>query len=92
MSPPIRRVPFTFRDRHGHEVDLVLERRDGTLVGIEAKAAASAGRSDFHGLRLMRDRLGERFAFGALLYTGAATVPFGDRLAAIPLEGLWTGG
>ncbi len=81
---------FHFRDRHGHEVDMVLERRDGTVVGIEAKAAASAGRSDFRGLRLMRERLGERFAFGALLYTGPATVPFGDRLAAIPLQGLWS--
>jgi hypothetical protein len=58
--------------------------------GIEAKAAATAGRADFHDLRLMRERLGERFAFGALLYTGPATVPFGDRLAAIPLQGLWT--
>lgn len=82
---------FHFRDRHGHEVDMVLERRDGTVVGIEAKAAATAGRSDFHGLRLMRERLGERFAFGALLYTGPATVPFGDRLAAIPLQALWAG-
>ncbi|MGH2902075.1 MAG: ATP-binding protein [Solirubrobacteraceae bacterium] len=80
---------FHFRDRHGHEVDMVLERRDGTVVGIEVKAAATAGRSDFHGLRLMRERLGERFAFGALLYTGPATVPFGDRLAAIPLQALW---
>ena len=82
---------YHFRDRDGHEVDMVLERRDGTIVGIEAKASATAGREDFHGLRLLRERLGERFAFGALLYTGPATVPFGDRLAAIPLQGLWAG-
>jgi uncharacterized protein len=80
---------FHFRDRDGHEVDMVLERRDGAIVGIEAKAAATAGGADFRGLRLMRERLGERFAFGALLYTGPATVPFGDRLAAIPLQALW---
>ena len=83
---------YHLRDREGHEVDLVLERRDGTVVGIEAKAAATATREDFRGLRLLRERLGERFAFGALLYTGAATVPFGDRLAAVPLQGLWEGG
>jgi uncharacterized protein len=88
LDPP---RAFHFRDRDGHEVDMVLERRDGTIVGIEAKAAATAGRADFYGLRLMRERLGERFAFGALLYTGGATVPFGDRLAAIPLQGLWDG-
>ena len=56
--------------------------------GFEAKASASAGPNDFRGLRLLRERLGERFRFGALLYTGGATVPFGDRLAAVPLQGL----
>lgn len=81
---------FHFRDRDGREVDMVLERRDGSIVGIEVKSAATADRADFGGLALMRERLGERFAFGALLYTGQATVPFGDRLAAIPLEALWT--
>jgi uncharacterized protein len=82
---------FHFRDRDGREVDMILERRDGAVVGIEAKASATAGREDFRGLRLLRERLGERFAFGALLYTGSATVPFGDRLAAVPLQGLWEG-
>jgi predicted AAA+ superfamily ATPase len=80
---------FHFRDRDGREVDLVLERRDGSVVGIEAKASATAGRDDFRGLRLLRERLGERFAFGSVLYTGSATVPFGDRLAAVPLQSLW---
>ena len=28
---------------------------------------------------------------GRYLLTGPATVPFGDRLAAIPLQGLWAG-
>jgi len=80
---------YHFRDRDRHEVDLVLERRDGSIVGVEIKAAASAGPHDFRGLRLLRDRLGDRFKFGAVLYTGPATVPFGDRLAAVPLSGLW---
>jgi uncharacterized protein len=30
-----------------------------------------------------------RFKAGALLYAGANTVSFGDRLAAVPLCGLW---
>ena len=82
---------FHMRDRAGREVDLVLERRDGGIVGIEVKAAATAARHDFGGLRVLRDHLGSHFAFGALLYTGRATVPFGDRLAALPLQGLWSG-
>jgi uncharacterized protein len=80
---------FHYRDKEGREVDLILERRDGTVIGIEAKAAGSVGPSDFRGLMHVRDALGERFKAGAVLYTGANTVSFGDRLVALPLEGLW---
>lgn len=81
---------YHYRDKDGREVDLILERRDGAVIGVEAKAAASVGPSDFRGLTRMRDALGERFRAGVMLYTGANTVPFGDRLAAVPVEGLWT--
>jgi len=80
---------FHYRDRDGREVDLVLERRNGTVVGIEVKAAASVSANDFRGLRHLRDKLGERFKTGVVLYTGESTVPFEDRLAAVPLSGLW---
>ncbi len=81
---------FHYRDKDGREVDLILERRDGAVIGVEAKAAASVGPSDFRGLTRMRDALGDRFKAGVMLYTGANTLPFGDRLAAVPIEGLWT--
>jgi len=80
---------FHYRDRDGREVDIVLERRDGSVVAVEIKTAASAAPADFRGLRHLRDKLGERFKAGVLLYTGESTVPFGDRLAAVPLRGLW---
>ncbi len=80
---------FHYRDRDGREVDLVLERRDGTVAAVEVKAAASASSSDFRGLRHLREKLGTRFKAGVLLYTGEYTVPFEDRLAAVPLCGLW---
>lgn len=80
---------YHYRDRDGREVDVILERRDGTVVGVEVKSSASASSSDFRGLRHLRDKLGERFKAGVLLYTGPSTVPFGDRLAAVPLSGLW---
>ncbi len=47
--------------------------------------------ADFRGLAFLRDKLGRAFKGGALLYTGANTVPFGDRLAAVPVSGLWCG-
>ena len=81
---------FHFRDRDQREVDPVLEHDDGSVTAIEVKSAATVHRSDVRSLAYLRDKLGGAFKAGALLYGGASTVPFGDRLAAAPLRGLWT--
>lgn len=78
-----------YRDQRQHEVDVVLERHSGEIAGIEVKAGATPRGADFAGLRYLRDRLGARFKAGALIYTGSQTLPFGDRLAAVPVSGLW---
>jgi len=78
-----------FRDNHGHEVDIVLEDRRRTLVGLEVKAATTVGANDFKGLKFLRDKVGDRFIAGAVLYTGTRAVPFGDRLWALPIATLW---
>jgi uncharacterized protein len=80
---------YHYRDRDQREVDIVIERRDGSVVAVEVKAAASVSATDLRGLRYLRDKLGDRFVGGALLYTGRNTVPFSDRLGAVPLCGLW---
>lgn len=80
---------FHFRDRGGAEVDIVLESRAGQIAGVEIKASSTVRSGDFRGLRILADRLGDRFAGGAVLYAGQATVPFGDRLAAVPMSVLW---
>jgi predicted AAA+ superfamily ATPase len=36
-ADPVRVSPYHFRDHDGHEVDVVLEREDGSLAGIEGK-------------------------------------------------------
>jgi predicted AAA+ superfamily ATPase len=82
---------YHYRDRDGREVDAILERHDGATIGVEAKAAATVGGSDFRGLARVRDALGERFKAGVVLYTGPNTVGFGDRLWAVPVSGLWAG-
>ena len=46
---------------------------------------------DFRGLRKLQGALGERFVGGVVLYDGEATVPFGDRLHAVPVSRLWQG-
>lgn len=80
---------FHFRDREGREVDLVFERRNGAVAGVEIKAAATVTTNDFRGLKHLRDKLGDRFRLGVVLYTGEQPLPFGDRLAAVPINGLW---
>jgi len=80
---------YHFRDRDQREVDIVLEHRDGSVSAIEVKASATVKAHDFRGLRHLRDKLGDRFKAGVLFYAGANTVPFGDRLAAVPVCGLW---
>ena len=87
-------APLTFshlRDRDGVEVDLVIEAGARALVGFEVKAGATVTASDFTGLRHLRDRAGERFAAGVVLYDGETAVGFGDRLHAVPLRRIWEG-
>jgi predicted AAA+ superfamily ATPase len=80
---------YHYRDQNKVEVDAVLENRPGQVVGIEVKAASAVGPGDFRGLRLLADRLGDDFIAGVVLYTGTGTLPFGDRLRAMPVSALW---
>lgn len=81
---------FHYRDNRQREVDIVIERHSGEIAAVEVKAAATASSADFAGLRYLRDKLGSRFRAGVVLHTGTETHPFGDRLAAVPVSGLWS--
>ncbi|MEN3358844.1 MAG: uncharacterized protein V7637_2826 [Mycobacteriales bacterium] len=80
---------YHYRTKDRVEVDAVLEAADGRVVAVEVKAGATVHTHDLAGLRHMADRLGDRFTAGFVLYTGQQTLPFGDRLRALPLEALW---
>ncbi len=84
----MRLSPYHYRDQEMREVDIVLERDDGMIVGIEVKASATVRTSDFRGLKTLAEACGDRLAFGAVLYDGKDVVPFGERLAAVPISGL----
>lgn len=86
-----RAVLHHFRTYAGREVDLVLETPDRRVVGVEVKSGL-VGPSDFRGLRALAELAGKRFHRGVVLYAGRETVPFGDRLWAVPLSGLWEWG
>ncbi|MFI7443735.1 ATP-binding protein [Nonomuraea indica] len=80
---------YHYRDRDGVEVDGILERASGEVVGIEVKAAETVRADDFKGLRHLARRLGDRFVAGYVLYAGQESLPFGDRMRALPLAALW---
>lgn len=81
---------FHYRDRDQHEVDAVLEDLSGRVVAVEVKASTTVRSDDFRGLRLLRDRLGDRFVAGFVLFCGADRLSFGDRLGCLPVSALWT--
>lgn len=80
-----------FRDRTGAEVDLVVERSDGSVIAVEVKSAATVNRSDGKGLRFLRDKLGDRLIAGVVFHTGPLTVQLDDRIWATPVSALWGG-
>ncbi|HMO53836.1 MAG TPA: ATP-binding protein, partial [Tepidiformaceae bacterium] len=81
-----------FRTQTGAEVDIILEGRDGRVVGIEVKAGARLDRRDTRGLEFLREHLGPTFIRGIVLYTGEHVLPAGERIWAMPMDALWRWG
>jgi uncharacterized protein len=80
---------FHFRTQTQQEVDVVLERANGQLLGFEVKASATVTANDFKGLKTLQAAIPDRFVHGIVLYSGDKIIPFGDHLSAIPLTSLW---
>jgi predicted AAA+ superfamily ATPase len=80
---------YHYRSAAGREVDLVLELPGGQVSGIEIKAAAKVGSTDFAGLHSLAEDAGKKFVHGVLLYLGDQALPFGDKLTAVPINELW---
>src|SRR5262249_13530566 len=75
---------YNYRTKDGVEVDAVIETPDGRVIGVEVKAGATVRAEDLTGLRSLAIILGERFVAGYVLYTGQQTLPFGEKLRAVP--------
>lgn len=80
---------YHYRTKDRLEVDAVLETPDGRVVGVEVKAGATVRTEDLSGLRNLATSLGERFVAGYVLYTGQQTLPFGEKIRALPMDALW---
>lgn len=78
-----------YREYEGLEIDIVIEKRDGSVAAIEVKATSSPGARDFQSLRRFSQLAGTTFTSGILLYGGAKVVSFGEKLFAVPIANLW---
>jgi predicted AAA+ superfamily ATPase len=78
-----------WRTRDGDEVDLVLERSDGAVIGIEVKAGDRVDGRALAGLRKLRDRLGTSFVAGVAFHLGKVGYEVEDRIHSLPVERLW---
>lgn len=67
------------------EVDMVVERGDGGVVGLEVKLSGTVDTKDVQHLLWLRDQLGTRFLDGAILTTGTTAYRRKDGIAVIPL-------
>jgi hypothetical protein len=78
-----------FRSGDNREVDLVLERPDGTLAALEVKTSERVEAADFSGIRYLQELVSSDLVSGVVLYSGDAVVPFGTNLFAVPIQALW---
>jgi hypothetical protein len=83
---------YQYRDREKREIDFLVEREDGALIGIEVKASYSVSSDDFKHQRWFMENIikGKKPYIGLVLYTGEQTLSFGENLQAVPISALWS--
>jgi uncharacterized protein len=72
------------------EVDFLLERGDGRLVGVQVLATPNVQPEDVEGLRYLEELAEDRFERGVLLTLGTDVQPIASRIVAMPIQSLWS--
>ena len=81
---------YHFRSASNVEVDIVLERMDGKIVGIEVKSNQQVSNHDAQGLLSLKEALpADKWHRGIVLYGGDVIVPLADGIIALPISALW---
>jgi predicted AAA+ superfamily ATPase len=79
-----------YRDRHGNEVDLIIEdRATGELAAIEIKLSSTPHDRHAKHLRWLKGKTGSRFKLGLVIHTGAKSLPLDNDIWAVPVSALW---
>lgn len=83
---------YHYRDREQREIDFLIERDDGALLGIEVKSGSSIKGEHFRHLQWFKQNLAskKRAFIGIVLYTGETAGSLGDGLWAVPFSALWS--
>lgn len=77
-----------YRDSNKREIDFIVERSDGAMLGVEVKAGSSLGQSDFKHLKWFSKNLAKGEFTGIVLYSGEHTLRFGEGFYAVPFASL----
>lgn len=78
------------RIMNGCAIDMLLERSDGKVVGINVTDATHATQQEIKGLLHGKERLGERWHRGVILHTGTDAMPLGNKIWLLPISALWS--
>ncbi|MCL2044657.1 MAG: ATP-binding protein [Treponema sp.] len=80
-----------YRDYKHREIDFLIERTDGAILGVEVKASSSVSKDDFASQIWFKNTIikGKMPYKGLVLYSGEDTLSFGNGMWAIPIAALW---
>ncbi|CAM2940078.1 TPA: DUF4143 domain-containing protein [Legionella pneumophila subsp. pneumophila] len=78
-----------FRDKYQNEVDIVMERDNHQIIGVEIKASATVNMHDFKRLIKLAEFNPSKFQYGVIFYSGKEILPFSKneiKLFALPIS------
>jgi uncharacterized protein len=78
---------YHYRTYPGEEIDLILETPRG-LIAVEVKASQTLNADSFKTLKAFAAETKKHFLKGVVFYLGQQVIPFGDKLAAVPVGAL----
>ncbi len=81
---------FHYRDREQREIDFLIERNDGALLGIEVKSGSTIKSEHFRHLQWFKANIAADKPFvGIVIYTGDTAGSMGNGMWAVPFNTLW---
>lgn len=80
---------YHFRSVTNEEVDIILERIDGKIVGIEIKSSSYISAKDLKGLQFLQQSVPHLWHQGIILYSGQESILVAPGIVALPISALW---